>query len=492
MTEVCLVNPPSGFLLDERVFMPLGILHVGSALELKGIKVSALDLGGVSNYLEAVVDYVRSTDVRTFGITATTPQLPAATLISKMIHSVRKDARVILGGPHVTGVNTALKRHLKQGRVGRSRDSMNQLQDFFDVLVAGDGEEAIFEAISVNAPKLVDADEPKSHLFLSNKNLEESPLPARHLLDVDSYRYLIDGERALQLQAQRGCPFGCNFCSLRYSPSFRRVRTRSSENVVSEMLHLHKTYGVNGFMFYDDELNINTKMIELMELITKTQRDLGVKWSLRGFVKAELFTEAQAVAMREAGFKWILVGFESGSPRILKNINKKATREDNSRCMEIARRAGLKVKALMTLGHPGDSLDTVRETKEWLLEVRPDDFDVASITVYPGTPYYDDAVQGEFGYVYTCPNGDRLHQVEIDFAQVASYYKGNPDGGYHSYVFTDYLTAEDLVWERDNLERTVRVKLDIPFNTSRPAMLYEHSMGQSGTFPRNLLRSSNT
>ena len=45
------------------------------------------------------------------------------------------------------------------------------------------------------------------------------------------------------------------------SPFLRRVRTRSSEHIVREMVHLHHTYGVKGFMLYDDELNVNPKII---------------------------------------------------------------------------------------------------------------------------------------------------------------------------------------------------------------------------------------
>src|SRR5262249_61598813 len=94
---------------------------------------------------------------------------------------------------------------------------------------------------------------------------------------------------------------------------------------------------------------------------------------------------------KNAGFRWILTGFESGSPRILENINKRATRDENTRCLEIAHRHGLKVKALMSIGHPGESLQTIRETQEWLMETKPEDFDVTIITTYPGTPYYDEA-----------------------------------------------------------------------------------------------------
>src|SRR2546426_961130 len=81
--------------------------------------------------------------------------------------------------------------------------------------------------------------------------------------------------------AQLGCPFGCGFCGGRMSPFLRRVRMRTSENIVQEIAQLYKTYGVTGFMLYDDELNVNPKIVELMNLIAKAQKDLGVEFRLR-------------------------------------------------------------------------------------------------------------------------------------------------------------------------------------------------------------------
>jgi radical SAM superfamily enzyme YgiQ (UPF0313 family) len=256
------------------------------------------------------------------------------------------------------------------------------------------------------------------------------------------------------------------------------------------MVQLYQTYGVTGFMLYDDELNVNPKIVELMNLIAKAQKDLGVEFRLRGFIKAELFTDQQAEAMYRAGFRWILIGFESGHERILTNIQKKAGQADNTRAMEIAKRHNLKVKALMSVGHPGESEETVKATRDWLLAVKPDDFDATVITTYPGTPYFDEAVETKPGvWTYTYPKtGDQLHSLEVDYREVAEYYKGIP-GEYTSYVHTDYLSAEELVKWRDWLEADVRAKLGIPYNTAAPAVRYEHSMGQ-GIIPPNILRSS--
>ncbi|HYE85406.1 MAG TPA: radical SAM protein, partial [Vicinamibacterales bacterium] len=249
-----------------------------------------------------------------------------------------------------------------------------------------------------------------------------------------------------------------------------------------------------GFMLYDDELNVNKGLVGLLDDIKRAQDSLGVEFRLRGFVKAELFTAAQAHAMVAAGFRWILVGFEAGSPRILENINKKATRDDNTRCMELAREAGLKVKALMSIGHPGESAETIADTESWLLDVRPDDFDLTIITTYPGTPYYDEAVphHSESGtWIYTAPkSGDRLYGIEVDYRTVADYYKGDPSGGYVSFVYTDHLDRAALVRLRNGVEDNVRARLNIPFNPAAPALRYEHSMGQHGALPPQILRTA--
>ena len=77
--NICLITPPSPFLLDERVFIHLGILKVAAALEQKNVKVDFLDLSGVKNYLNVLESYLESSGAsRTFGITATTPQIPNA------------------------------------------------------------------------------------------------------------------------------------------------------------------------------------------------------------------------------------------------------------------------------------------------------------------------------------------------------------------------------------------------------------------------------
>ena len=127
MSKICLITPPSPFLLDERVFMHIGILKVASSLESQGYKIDFLDLSGVENYLEVMKDYcVKNNDVKDFGLTASTPQVPFAVKIAKTIKENSNSSKVILGGPHVTLMNTASKREIKRGQIIMSEAETKQ------------------------------------------------------------------------------------------------------------------------------------------------------------------------------------------------------------------------------------------------------------------------------------------------------------------------------------------------------------------------------
>jgi radical SAM superfamily enzyme YgiQ (UPF0313 family) len=478
MARVSLIIPPSGFLLDERVFPTLGVLKVAAVLEQAGVDVGVLDLSGVRDVPAAVAAYLAGDDSDAYGLTATMPQMPSAAAIVTQIREAKPEAKTILGGPHVTLMQASARQEEARNESGRATRAMGELSGLFDVLVCGDGERAMPVALTQVAPPVIDGDDPKSLLFLQSSDLDEMPLAARHLIDLDSYHYAIDGVRAQSLVAQLGCPFACNFCGGRRSPFLRRIRTRSTACVLAELRHLYEVYGTRGFMFFDDELNVNRQFMELLDGIVRLQDELGVEFRLRGFLKSELITEPMAAAMYRAGFRQVLVGFESGSPRILRTIDKKATLEDNTRAVDVLHKHGMAVKAAMSVGHPGESDETIEASRRWLLQVQPDEFDVTVITVYPGTPYFDDARESTPGvWTYTDKKtGDRLHAYPVDHLSDQNFYKGIP-GTYRSYVYTDALSAADLCQRRDELESDVRASLRIPYPAAAPAMAYEHSMG---------------
>lgn len=125
MQTICLIIPPSAFLLDERVFMALGILKVAAVLEQSGRRVELLDLSGVANFEEVAALHAAESKTLLFGLTATTPQLPAASKITAALRRARPEARIILGGPHITLVNAACKREMAAGQAGRATAALS-------------------------------------------------------------------------------------------------------------------------------------------------------------------------------------------------------------------------------------------------------------------------------------------------------------------------------------------------------------------------------
>src|SRR3989442_2392055 len=188
--------------------------------------------------------------------------IPAATKIYRAIRALNPSVRIILGGPHVTLTHAAYKYEQKREVTGRAATAYRLLEEMFDVLVVGDGEIAVFDAMKDSPPKLVDGDDPKSDLFLDNQKLTELPFPARHLVDVDSYHYTIDGVRALSMIAQLGCPFGCGFCGGRMSPFLRRGRGRGPQNNLQRNGPRHQNYRACPVSVHNDQRKMYTSTME--------------------------------------------------------------------------------------------------------------------------------------------------------------------------------------------------------------------------------------
>jgi len=482
---ITLIIPPSPFLTDERVFPTLGILKVASVLEERGTPVEVMDLSGFSNYEEVVKEH---NPYRVVGITATTPQFPQAVEIATILNE--RGVKTILGGSHATMVSAAYGRDKDREILGRGTIAYNQIVDIFDTVVLGDGEEAIFEAMA-SEEQIIHADRLNDPFFL--KDLTAYPYPARHLIDLNTYHYTIDEREAQSLIVQLGCPFGCLFCGGRNVPSFRKLRTRTPEHVIGELEEVIIKYGKTGFMFYDDELNIsNEGLLILLEELIKYQERNNLDLRFRGFVRTDLFTQEQADMMYKAGFRVLLSGVESGSDSILEEMNKRTTSDINRRWVDRCRKSNIKTKALMSLGHPGESESTISDSLDWILHTRPDDVDWTIITEYPGSPYFDESIKypdAEGVWVYTNEKtGNVLYSKEVNYTKEASYYKGIP-GDYSSFVWTDHLSSGRLVEMRDLCERVSRAALKLPPIQSVAAEQFEHSMG---ALPSKILRKGRT
>jgi anaerobic magnesium-protoporphyrin IX monomethyl ester cyclase len=410
---ITLIIPPSPFLISDKVFPSLGILYVASALEQKGCKVRVLDLTGQQDWQDKVRE-IANQDYRLIGITATTPDFPLAIQILNIIKSVNVRIPIVIGGPHATVASS--------------------LCEMFDKVVVGDGWTGIFLALETDQ-KIV-----RGEMIA---NLDEVPLPARHLIDLKNYHYEIDGRMATNVISQLGCPFSCVFCCGRDLPQYRRVRVRGPRSFVEELDLLNEKYGYTAFMIHDDEFNLKkSRTLEICELLSK--RD----YRFRCFVRADLFTEEIAKAMAKAGFYEVDVGVESGSARILGVIRKDTTPEINARARLLARKYGMKFKAFITIGHPSETHEDVLMTKQWLLDNEPDGFEIYVITPYPGAPIYDQKEKFDLDF-------------SIDYGREAAFVTRRY-GDSRCYVRTSSLTSEEIAILREEVDKEVRAKLGIP------------------------------
>ena len=88
--KVLLVNPPSPFLIDERVFLPLGLAYIASIIK-KDHEVRLLDLSGNNHYEDIIVNSIKSIKPTIVGFTSTSPQFFYTYSISKKLKKCSKN-----------------------------------------------------------------------------------------------------------------------------------------------------------------------------------------------------------------------------------------------------------------------------------------------------------------------------------------------------------------------------------------------------------------
>lgn len=449
--NVGFIIAPSPFLSNEKVFPSLGILRIAAYLESQKFNVKILDLSGQQNVNKLIDFFIKENSIDVIGISAVSPQMPIVYNIAKYIKNSYNNIKLIIGGPHIILTYSSIK-----NKSQRLVNHFEEIKSLFDVIIIGDGELAMIKALEKDSPKIIDVELDNKYL-ITNEIYEQLPFPARHLIDINSYEYKIGDKKSTSLIGQLGCPFNCGFCGGRNCKTYKSIRVRSSHSIINEIDELINKYNFNGFMFYDDELNVNEQRFNiLLEDLIKYQEKNKIELSFRGFSRADLLTEKQANLMYKAGFRWLLIGFESGSDRILKNMNKNTTVKQNTNSFKIARKYGLKVKALMSIGHPGESIDSIKETSDWINQVKPDEVDFTIITLYPGSKYFDESIYNKSinKWIYE-KNGERLYSDNINFLNDSCFYKSKI-GEYNSYIETDYLSKIDLIKYRNELELGVK------------------------------------
>ena len=404
--DVTLIFPSSPFLIDQQVFPPLGILYLAATVREWGYNPQVIDL--------AVADLEETAKVESdiVGISLTTPQRDQAYRIAKQMKKEGKTT--IAGGPHAT--------HMPQECIDNG----------FDYVVRGEGEMALVSLLLMLTSNMQPEDRIVGNT-LDLVGIDKLAIPARDLIDLEKYRYTIEGRHATTLMTSRGCPYNCSFCS-RVTNKYRKA---SAKYVISEIEHLHETYGYEAFMIFDDVFIASGQRTKAL-----AQYFDGSGFLFRCFARSNLIDDKAADYLAQMGVVEVGIGVESGSNTILKKNLKGTTREGNLRAFEMLRNAGLRTKAFIIVGLPGESEDTIRETDDWIQSARPDDIDFTVFQPLPGSPVFE---------------RPELWDIKFNYNNSPMWYKGTP-GMYKSNVSTEALSAERIVEIRDELEDKYKKK----------------------------------
>jgi len=203
----------------------------------------------------------------------------------------------------------------------------------------------------------------------------------------------------------RGCPAHCTFCLWPQTMSGHRWRTRSSDNVVAEVQRALALFPGAREIFFDDDTFTWDKS-RVLELCKKL-KPLKFTWSCNSRVTTDYETLR---AMKEAGCRLLVVGFESGDPTILKNIKKGATVQQALTFSKDCKQAGIMIHGDFQIGHPGESYETIERTVQFAMKLDPQTMQVSISHPYPGTEFF--RYLEEHGYFITAEMTDELgHQL---------------------------------------------------------------------------------
>jgi len=222
--------------------------------------------------------------------------------------------------------------------------------------------------------------------------LDQTPIPDYSDFPWDRYPV-----RILPILTDRGCQWDrCLFCSDVISASGRTFRTRTLETVLLEMQELSRRHGSTDFAFIDLKLNSWPEMMRgLGENIQRYVQ--GAEWV--GTVHVDQRTDnglsyKDLQTAVKGGMRRVSFGLESGSQRLLDSMDKGTSVEMNSEFIRNAYQAGLSVRASMFRGFPGETVEDMRQTADFLEkhEKYMDRIRFVEFKLSPGTPIYDEVV----------------------------------------------------------------------------------------------------
>lgn len=383
--DILLINPrnvrastfPSGEFFDCTA-PNMGLAYIAAALEERGHDVEILDANALGLDDAQLTDRLANRDPQIIGTTATTSTFPDALGAIGIAGELHPGAFTIMGGIHVSYVPMQTLRECPQ----------------IDVVCIGEGERTIVELVEVLEDGTDRLDAVRGIAFRRGdqiiqtdprpciSDLDSLPLPARHLLPLESYASGGHPSRTASIVSSRGCPFACGFCATPFIAG-KRYRARSARNILHEIEQIVNVHGLNSFEFVDDLFTLDKGRVEAI-CRGIVERGLSVSWTCSA--RADTINPALLSSMAEAGCECIFFGIESGSQRILDDMGKRETLAQMSDAVRVTRQAGIGTWGFFIIGFPDETAEEIETTIRFAREIELDFAEFFIASAYPGSP----------------------------------------------------------------------------------------------------------
>jgi len=248
----------------------------------------------------------------------------------------------------------------------------------------------------------------KGRKFISRpliQNLDKLPWPERDSLPMERYNDpKLHGFNVVMISS-RGCPWGCNFCTVPVYYQKPSYRMRNPKDVVDEMEYLWKKYKPDELYFDDDNFTINEKHVANIckEVI---RRKLKINWNCMADAKVSF---KLLKLMKKAGCTGITIGAESADDKVLKEMGgKPITRKEIKEFVESCRKLKLRSHICWVLGMKGSSKESDLDTIKFAIDLPSDTLQFSVCVPFPGTKMYDWCLKNGYlaikNWKYFCGN----------------------------------------------------------------------------------------
>ena len=395
MAKVYLLNPPfiPGFIRCARwqsigkggtLYYPIFLSYATGLLEKAGHEVRLVDAVARNASLSWVVKDIRQFNPDLIVIETSFTSLQNDLNIADKIKEVYPEAKIAITGPPASVLLDKIFKHKSVDYVAYyeyewtiaelacSLERDNNIENIKGLAYRRE------EKYVKNPPRRLSTRKDLDGLVFV------SQIYARHL-NIYDYYYSSALYPEVQILAERGCPYRCTFCAWPQTFTGRLFRSRSVGNVIEELAWIKQNLNfVKEVIFEDDTFGVDKNWLHQF-LTTLIKEKLDITWSCQTRANLDFRTLS---LMRKAGCRLIIVGFESANQQILNNIRKGITVEQMRKFAKNVKKAGILLHTDFIIGLPGETKETIKQTFQFIKEIKPDILQVSVATPFPGTEFY--------------------------------------------------------------------------------------------------------